>query len=200
MARRTPFPETLQPDSGLGERLREERGITVFDCYQCRKCTAGCPATFAMDVYPHEVIRLTGLGQADLVLECNTIWVCAACQTCTTRCPNDIDIAGVMDYLKESALKTHRPIPQKDVAAFHQVFLDDIRLSGGRLHEALLFRMYTGRSGGAMAKILEGRFMGDLKVGFELFRKGRLRLKPPKRIHDIEGFMELFRKAGVVLR
>lgn len=194
---RQALAETLEPRSALADGLRRERHITVTDCYQCRKCTAGCPVTFAMDFYPHEIIRLTGLGQESLVLECNTIWVCAACETCTTRCPNNIDIAGVMDYLKELAIKTHRDIPQRDVVTFHQVFLDDIRLSGGRLHEALLFRMFTGRSGGAMAKFMKGTMMGDLKMGFDLFRKGRLRLKPPKRVKNIEQFMELFKKAKV---
>lgn len=189
--------EPLSPKTGLGEQLLAERRISVFDCYQCRKCSAGCPLTFAMDFYPHEIIRLTALGQEDMVLESNTIWVCASCQTCTTRCPNDIDIAGVMDYLKERAIATHRPIPQKNVATFHQVFLDDVRLSGGRLHEALLLRMYTSRSGGAMAKLVNGTFIGDLKLGFELFRKGRLRLKPPQRVRDIDEFMELFKKAKV---
>ncbi|MFP3868960.1 MAG: 4Fe-4S dicluster domain-containing protein [Desulfobacteraceae bacterium] len=188
--------ETLEPAAELGEQLQLERGISVFDCYQCRKCSAGCPLTFAMDFLPHEIVRLTALGQEDLVLEAKTIWACSACETCTTRCPNDIDIAGIMDYLKEQAIKTPRAIPKKNVAVFHQVFLDDIRLFGGRLHEAALFRMYTGRSGGAITKIMDGRFLGDLKLGFELFRKGRLRLKPPKRIKDIEKFMELFRKAG----
>lgn len=190
--------EPLRPDPFLGEHLRRERQINVANCYQCRKCSAGCPVTFAMDLLPHEVIRLTALGQEDQVLECNTIWVCSACQTCTTRCPNDIDIAGVMDYLKERAINTHRALAQKNVAVFHQVFLDDVRLSGGRLHEALLFRLYTARSGGTLTKLVNGTFMGDLKMGYDLFRKGRLRLKPPHRVKDIDNFMELFKKARVI--
>ena len=54
-----------------------------------------------MDLLPDRVIRMALLGQEDHVLGSNTIWVCSSCETCTTRCPNGIDIAGVMDWLKE---------------------------------------------------------------------------------------------------
>jgi len=98
----TNVTEPWEPSFSLAERLA---GLTsVSSCYQCKKCSAGCPLTFAMDFYPDQVIRLALLGQEEQVLGCRTIWVCSSCETCTTRCPNNIDIAGVMDWLKEAAI------------------------------------------------------------------------------------------------
>ena len=88
--------------SGQLETVLEERtGQKVRHCYQCKKCSAGCPVAFTMDILPHEVMKLVQYGQSDRLLECSTVWLCASCETCSTRCPNDIDIAGVMDGLRE---------------------------------------------------------------------------------------------------
>ncbi len=167
------------PDYRLAEQVRRQRRIAVTACYQCAKCSAGCPLTFAMDFLPHEIIRLTGLGQEEAILHSQTIWVCSSCETCTTRCPNEIDIAGVMDYFREEAAKRGLAVPQKQVLAFHRAFLDDIRLAGGRLHEGLLLALYLVKSGQGLAKLKDRSLLADLKLGLKMFRKGRLALTPP---------------------
>ena len=50
------FEAPLEPSSSLAERLAGLTSVTA--CYQCKKCSAGCPLTFAMDFYPDQVIRL----------------------------------------------------------------------------------------------------------------------------------------------
>lgn len=184
----------LEPQFALSEEIWQARRIAVTDCYQCAKCSAGCPLTFAMDLLPHEIIRLTGLGQTERVLAATTIWVCSACETCTTRCPNDIDIAGVMDYLKERAVQAGQPVPQPQVLAFHRAFLENIRLAGGRLNEPLLLGLYMLRSGQGMKKLKSGELKEDLRLGLQMFKKGRLSLKPPQRLQQIESLATLWRK------
>jgi len=193
----TTRPQELTPSYALGDQIRTARHIKVADCYQCTKCSSGCPLTFAMDFLPHEIIRLAGLGQEDLVLESNTVWVCSSCETCTTRCPNDIDIAGVMDYLKEKAVKSGKRVPQKNVLAFHQSFLADVRLSGGRLNEALLMGLFTLKSGQAVAKLKDKSLLEDLKLGLKMFQKGRLSLKPSHKVANSSEIKAIFRKAKV---
>ena len=58
-----------------------------------------------MDYKPNQVMQMVSLGMKDRLLSSKTIWVCASCYTCSTRCPNDIDIAGVMDWLRQTALE-----------------------------------------------------------------------------------------------
>jgi heterodisulfide reductase subunit C2 len=185
----------LAPNFDFSDKIRKERQIAVTDCYQCAKCSAGCPLTFAMDFLPHEIIRLSGLGQEEVVLGSNTIWVCSACETCTTRCPNDIDIAGVMDYLKERAIKSGRSVPQKSVLAFHKAFLEDVWLSGGRLNEPLLLGLYMLRSGEGLKKFKTGGLKEDVKLGLQMFKRGRLSVKPPQKVQVIDEIQKLFKKA-----
>ncbi len=193
----TDITRELVPDYAFGDRIRIERRIKVADCYQCTKCSSGCPLTFAMDFLPHEIIRLTALGQEDLVLGSNTVWVCSSCETCTTRCPNDIDIAGVMDYLKEQAVATGRAVPQPHVLAFHRSFLADLRLSGGRLNEPLLMGLFMLKSGQAVSKLKDKSLLEDLKLGLAMFHKGRFSLKPPPKIEHLPELKDMFRKAKI---
>jgi heterodisulfide reductase subunit C len=185
--------EPLEPSFSLAERLAAL--TTVSACYQCKKCSAGCPLTFAMDFYPDQVIRLALLGQEDTVLGCRTIWVCSACETCTTRCPNQIDIAGVMDWLKEEALRRGYASPQPAVTRFHQTFLDTVRLAGGRLSEPLLLGLYQLKSGGTLAKLKSGELAEDLRLAWALARRRRLVPRLPVRLKGAREIKDIFAKS-----
>lgn len=166
----------IVPDKILLEQIEEETEIKVSACYQCKKCTNGCPVTFAMDIYPDRVIRLVQLGQEEKVLNCNTIWICSACETCTTRCPNEVDIAGTMDYLKERAVKAKISIPQPKTYAFHRAFLSDIKRRG-RVFEGSLMLDYMLRSGEFTRKLFKFD-TSDALLGWNMFKRGRLKLLP----------------------
>lgn len=73
---------------------------TLPSCYQCGKCSAGCPMAFAMDLLPSQIIRLAQLGLEDDIAKANTIWICASCITCSVRCPKGVDLARVMEALR----------------------------------------------------------------------------------------------------
>lgn len=90
--------------ASLAEAVRCESGQNVNLCYQCKKCAAGCPVSYAMDHTPAQLIHGMRLGMDDLVLNSKTMWLCASCETCTTRCPQDVDVAKVMDAVKITAL------------------------------------------------------------------------------------------------
>ena len=54
----------------LGDLFAEEKGIHVQDCYQCQKCSAGCPVVFAMDYKPNQIMQMVSLGMKERVLNC----------------------------------------------------------------------------------------------------------------------------------
>jgi heterodisulfide reductase subunit C len=95
----------VAPNSTLRKQIEKLSGEKISACFQCEKCTNGCPLTFAMDILPHRVMHGIHLGLADEIINSDTIWVCASCETCTTRCPNEIDIAHVMDTLRQISAK-----------------------------------------------------------------------------------------------
>ena len=171
------LPEVITPDVRLLEQLEAAGPFHTSACYQCRKCTNGCPVGFAMDLYPDEVIRLVIMGLAQPVLTCHTIWVCAACETCTTRCPNEVKIAELMDCLKEMAVEKGISSPQPQILALHDIFLKDLK-RWGRVCETTFLPEYLFRSG-ALRRMWQTRTLGDeIKLGWQMHRKGRLAKRP----------------------
>jgi len=172
--------ETLDPNYEFLEELESAGPFQAQACFQCRKCTNGCPVTFAMDLLPDEVIRMVILGQRQRVLKCRTIWVCAACETCTTRCPNTVKIAELMDRLKSMAIENEIPCPQPQILTLHETFLKNIR-KRGRVFEASFLASYLLRSGELVRKWKEGTWQAEAKLGWEMMAKGRMPLVPGKR-------------------
>jgi heterodisulfide reductase subunit C len=80
-------------------------------------------------------------GEKDRLLTSHDIWVCASCETCGTRCPNEIDIARVMDALRQMALVEGAAIAEPDAIKFHRLFLSLLQRTG-RMHEATLLSLY----------------------------------------------------------
>ena len=139
-------------------------------CYQCGKCTAGCPIAFEMDYPPHQIMRGVQLGLRDTVLSSRTIWLCAACETCSTRCPQEVDPAGMMDALRRIAYAEGIKSPEQDVPLFHRIFLGSVQLFG-RLFEAAMIGFYN---------VLSGHFTKDVILAPMMLLKGKLSLLPPR--------------------
>jgi len=165
-------------------------------CYQCRKCSSGCPVSFAMDYLPDVILRMVQLGLKDRVLNSSTIWICASCETCTTRCPNEIDIAGVMDALRHMALSEGRAAPAvKDIPKFHQAFLGSIE-AGGRVHEIGMLRRYMLKTlkTSLWAKLWSGELLDQAKLGWGMFKRGKLNIRSHK-IRQTGEIKKLFEKS-----
>lgn len=163
----------------LAETVREASGQNVYRCYQCLKCTSGCPLASHFDLAPNQVMRSLQLDDAS-VLESRTIWLCASCQTCTTRCPMEIDVAAVMDALCIEAKRRAVPPAVPDIDIFNRLFLAGVKRFG-RLYElgfSFAFNMARRRP------------FADLAMAKALFRRGRIRLlprfaRPPKRVEPL---------------
>ncbi len=99
------------------------RDIDVHACYQCGRCSSGCPIGDFFDLNVMEVVRLAAYGQEERLLNSHAIWLCAACETCATRCPNEIEIAGLMDVLRELALRKGITPAEPRILCFINLFL-----------------------------------------------------------------------------
>ena len=114
----------------------------VQNCYQCGKCTAGCPMAERMDVMPNQVVRLVQLGELDRATRCLAVWYCVSCQTCTARCPQSVDCAGILDGVRQMAVENGVvPPEQRRVYLFQKAFLDNIR-KNGRVNEVELIGQF----------------------------------------------------------
>ena len=81
-------------------RIEDISNQKITDCYQCGRCTAGCPFAEFMDATPNQVIRFIQLGLEDDVLQVQAPWFCAACLVCQARCPRGVDIPRLMEAVR----------------------------------------------------------------------------------------------------
>lgn len=176
---------TLRPGASLLRALEEETGEKLSLCYQCKKCSGGCPLSFAMDYRIHEVIRLVQMGAREALLSSNSQWLCCGCKTCYARCPNQIDGSRLMDALKAWTLAEGRVPANRNVPALNEAFLATVK-GWGRVFDLGMIAMY---------KMKTGTYTQDVRLGLELFKRRKLNLWPD-RIQQVEEIRAIFRKAG----
>ena len=162
---------TDTPSPGLAETVGRGCGENVCKCYQCKKCTSGCPVAGYTGMHPAQIMRAIQLGQLDLAIEDKFIWICTGCETCTTRCPQGIDIAAVMDELKIIARRQGRIPAGAPLADVLRLNAESIR-RWGRLYEVEL----VGRAVLKRPKDM----LGYLPLGRKMVLKGKIRLLPER--------------------
>ena len=155
----------------------------ISRCYQCLTCTLGCPVAFAMDLYPHEILKYVQLGAKEKVLGSSTLWVCASCEACATRCPQEIEMVQVMDLLRRMAMEEGTVAEEGPV--LNDVFLDAIR-KRGRVHELSLILDLKRKTGKLLSLNKD-----EMRLGLEMFRHGKLKLLPTK-IQETDVMQKLF--------
>lgn len=173
----------------LAARVEAATGTSVLNCYQCGRCAAGCPQNIAgeMDLSPTRVMRLLQLevafahepqqaaAYALRALGSETCWLCAGCQACTTRCPQEVDIAGTMDVLRQESLRrglASNRARARDIQALHRAFVQGA-VGHGRIHELALVMRYKLRS---------GHWLQDAALGPGMLVRGKLKLLPGERV------------------
>jgi heterodisulfide reductase subunit C len=176
-------------DTGLVDEVQQRSGTAVSACFQCHKCSTGCPIGPDMDYLPSQIMRLVHLGAESEVLGSQAIWLCASCAACTTRCPMDIDIAGVMDALRIMAIDRQTALPDAHGREFHRSFLGSVRRHG-RVYEMGMMTAYKLRTGDLLA---------DVGKVPQMLAKGKLALLP-HRSGSVGQVREVFERAQIVER
>lgn len=145
----------------LAEKIAASAGVKLSDCYQCGKCSAGCPMAGAMDIQPRQVVRLLQLGMADEVLKSRTIWLCASCHMCQDRCPNSIDLPALIENSRYEA-KRLKICAVSQVDKFNDIFIENVK-NFGKSQEVILEGAYN---------ILTGNYIQDMGSAPHMIRHG----------------------------
>jgi len=171
------------------KELEELTGNDYSCCYQCGKCTAGCPVGQFMDNPPTLLMRLIQLDRIEEALRSQSLWWCVGCGTCTARCPQNMEIAGTLDVLRSIALRegiASKDIAHKRVDAFHQAFLNTLRKTG-RMSEISLVNSY---------KLRTGTFAQDMDAGLKMMLNGKINpfsiITGGEKVQAIEQIQKIF--------
>jgi len=163
----------------LAARVQRMTGLNPACCYQCGKCSAGCPMAAETTLRPHDVMRLVARDRLDKLADADGLWLCLTCETCTSRCPNGCDPARTMDALREIFATGKDGKAPKAISAFHKSFLAQVR-AHGRLFEMGLIMSY---------KLGGGSMFADVTTTPSVLARGKLGLAP----HNVKGLEEVRR-------
>ena len=158
-------------DVAFIKAVEAESGQNISTCYQCGKCTAGCPCGQFYDISVSRIMRAIQLGDKETVLSAQSPWLCLSCSTCTARCPNNIDVAKVMDTVRHIARRTGKK--NYPINTFWDSFLQTVRFTG-RTYELGIMVMYMLRT---------GRMWTDVDLAPAMLTKNKLPFIP----HTIQG-------------
>lgn len=161
-------PEAMVINASLARRVREETGQNVYLCYQCVKCSSGCPVAEFFDWQPNQIMRALQLGQEDVALRSQTPWLCACCHTCATRCPQGLNITAIMEFLAREALAQGVKPPIPAIEVFNEAFMREVKL-WGRSYELGLM---------AELKLRTMDITSDLDLGLKMFQHSKMALLP----------------------
>jgi len=143
-------------------------GVDLSICFQCKKCTSGCPVAKLVKSPPSEIMRRLHLDAGDELLECDILWMCVSCETCSARCPMGIDVAAVMDTLRHLALEKGASKQEGNVSLFNRAFLKTVQMFG-RTYDIAMIAVY---------KIGTLKLMDDTQKFPTMLKKGKISLLP----------------------
>jgi len=149
--------------------VEEMSGVSLDACYQCRKCSAGCPVAAAAKSAPSEIIRRLHMGAGDELLENGLVWMCLSCETCYGRCPMEINFAAIIDALRSLSIEKGGKIPQGNMPLFNRMFLSNVRIFG-RSYDLSMIAGY---------KLGSGSLMDDTGKFPTMLKKGKMAILPP---------------------
>lgn len=88
------------------EIANHEGGEGILKCYACGSCTARCPEMDVKDQWnARTVIRKALLGLREEVLSSEFIWICSSHFTCLEKCPQEVNIKGIMNQIRDERLE-----------------------------------------------------------------------------------------------
>ena len=177
---------------GLIGRIKEMTGADISACFQCKKCTAGCPVSKLTSSPPSEIMRRLHLKAGDDLLDSEIIWMCVSCETCSARCPMGIDVAAIMDALRELSREKKAARQKGNVPLFNRAFLETVKFFGRTYDIAMItaYKLGTFKLMDDTEKfpvMLKKRkiallpsFQGDRKTARRIFKKAKQRKEAGK--------------------
>jgi heterodisulfide reductase subunit C len=144
----------------------------VQACMQCGTCSGSCANSFAMDLTPRQLWRLTQLGEKEEIFNSKTFYLCSACYYCTLRCPRGLHLTEAMGDLKRLAA-AEGICKYRQSANFYRTFMDTVRRYGRVREMEFMNRYFLSMKNPIFP-------LGYASLGLKLMKKGKVSVEIPK--------------------
>ncbi len=118
-------PAAITPSDELAAAVSRATGDDPHLCYQCQRCTSGCPTASSMAISPSRMMRMAQLGMERRLLADASIWRCLGCDSCTVHCPHQVGVRRLVELLRGKAMQEHY------LAGSREIFAADPKLAAG---------------------------------------------------------------------
>jgi len=94
----------------------------LYGCYQCGKCTGGCPVSLKSKLNIRRLMIEGILGKnLDRIGEKEELWDCTTCKTCTLRCPRGLKPMDLIIGMRGTMVEEGR-IPKTIIEAMENAY------------------------------------------------------------------------------
>lgn len=83
-----------------------------YNCFQCLRCTSGCPAMKMLELKPHEIVSLVKMGFIEEIINSGILWTCATCLKCKERCPQEVAPVDLIFALRNLTIELEAKAPE----------------------------------------------------------------------------------------
>ncbi len=109
----TDLTTSKKPDSVLRLKILGKIGDhKPYNCFQCIRCTSGCPSMKMLELKPHEIVSLARLGFIEELISSGIAWTCATCLKCKERCPQAVAPVDLIIALRNLAVEKEAKVPE----------------------------------------------------------------------------------------
>lgn len=154
----------------------------IINCYQCGKCTAGCPLSDIFEYKPNQIIMLVQAGRIESIINSNSIFLCLSCEICSSRCPQDVHIAKIMQYIRNEAWKMDK-VKVASIKRFYKLFLREVGITGRSYEPGLI----------AGLNLISGKLLNDMDIAVKILGKRKIKFLP-EFVKDRKGISKIVKK------
>lgn len=137
--------------SSFLDEITKRSGQNIAECYQCTKCSGGCPFNSLMDYSINQILEMIVYGLEDELLSSKAIQMCIGCGTCEANCPAGFAMYKVIETLRAKAKEKGIESRETKVSMFNKFFLETVEKSG-RSHETGIAMKYVMANKSALFK------------------------------------------------
>lgn len=133
----------------LADLVRQACGENPFLCYQCQRCSAGCPTAPAMRIHPAQMMRLAQWGLEERLVSDASIWRCLGCDACTAHCPYGISVRRLVELLRQKTMQEYYLAGRQEAFQADEALAKGLRALGMLGSRVQTFRNVSGEDNAA---------------------------------------------------